>query len=130
MPTVPVSRTSKTNDDGDYVTGVASDINGPADLRGCTLRFLAKSKNGSVVTIIDSANGDGVCVNVEDETEDEGNRGRYRFEPNVAGIDVSGLYAVELEVALPAVGENPPKKITFPSEEALNPNWKLDPDIA
>ena len=128
MPAVPVpvvSRISKRNDTGEPVTGVASDAAGPADLRGFNLRFLAKTIQDGVEIIIDSNAGDGVCINVEDETNDPANRGRYRFEPTAGGVDTAGLYSCELECTMPNG-----KKVTFPSAEALNPYWQIDPDIA
>lgn len=128
MPLVPVpvvSRISKRNDTGEPVTGVASDAAGPADLRGFDLRFLAKTVQDGVEIIIDSNAGDGVCINVEDETGNPADRGRYRFEPTPAGVDVTGLYGCELECTLPNG-----KLITFPSAEVLNPGWQIDPDIA
>lgn len=127
---MPPSRYGKRGDTYEPVEGVLSDANGPFDLRGASLRFLAKVVIGGVETIIDSDSISpvhGICVNVEDETGLQADRGRYRFEPTEAAVSVASkpeAYACEIEARMPNS-----KLLTFPSREENNPEWQLDPDI-
>jgi len=144
VPTV--ARVSKRNDTWEPVSGRIFDANGPFDLTGATLRFLAKANVGGVDTIIDSDSvspAHGVCVNVEDE-EGAGtaenvewpvgsgtmiatttNRGRWRFEPTTVAVSVAApLYEMEIEASKGG------KTLTFPNKESENPGWQIDPDIA
>jgi hypothetical protein len=123
------SRTSKTGDTWEPVTGTARNGDGtPADLRGADLRFMGYADLEDGTTIFIDSNEDtpshGICVNVEDESLDEADRGRYRFEQTVAAVSQDGLYKCELECTMPNG-----KIITFPSREVNNPEWQLDPDI-
>jgi hypothetical protein len=123
-------RTSKRGDNWEPVTGVVSDMDGPADIRGATLRFLAKIEISTgpppVFSFIDSNNPlDGECINVEDETGDPEDRGKWRFEQTGAATTKSvGEWVCELEVVMPNG-----KIITFPSKESDNPTWQIDADI-
>ena len=126
MPPVP-AKVSKRNDTGEAVRGQATDANGPVDLRGKACRFLAQKIVNNVATTIDSGNGDGVVVIEEDESGDIADRGWWRFEPTDQGVDVDGLFEMELEVVID-VGP-PIKRLTWPSASANNPYWQIDPDI-
>jgi len=142
MPLAP-SRFSKRNDTWEPVTGIVTDVNGPVDLAGATLRFLAKAIVNSAETIIDSSNAlHGECVNVQ-EVDGAGaniqmewpvgsgtlitvpaNRGRWRYEPTEAAVSDPGQWEMEIEATKAG------KKLTFPNREAINPVWQIDRDIA
>lgn len=132
------SITTKRHDTWEPLTGrLYNSDNSPADLRDCTLRFLAKSAD----VVVGESETDGICVNVEDEDgpgDDEvislltggtitvpSNRGRYRFEPTSAGVAIPGVYECEIEVTH---ANN--KQITFPNKKENNPIWEIDEDIA
>jgi len=122
---MPPSRYSKRGDTWEPVTGVASDANGPVDLRGATLRFLAVAQINSIKVYIDSnVPAHGPCVNVEDISANVADRGRYRYEMAIAGVSAAGLFKCELEAIMPNG-----KVITWPSREANNPEWQIDSDI-
>lgn len=143
VPTTPPSRISKRGDTWEPVTGIITDANGPVDLTGATLRFLAKANINGEDTIIDSsAAGQGACINVED-VDGPGdivdfewppnsgtmiqvpeNRGRYRFEMEAPAVSEAGLYEVEIEATKAGA------VLTFPNQEEKNPTWQISPDIA
>jgi hypothetical protein len=146
MPNIPQalpSRVSKRNDTWEPVTGVLTDVNGPVDLTGATLRFLAKADIDGIETIIDSDQPThGTCDNVEDldgagpdismEWPPQSgifitvpqNRGRFRFNQSEAAVSAVGLYACEIEAMKAG------KTLTFPNREVANPVWQIDRDIA
>jgi len=144
MPLISLpSRYSKRGDTWEPVTGIITDLNGPVDLTGATLRFLAKAIISGVETIIDSSNAlHGICLNVQDVDgagavismewpansgifiDVPANRGRWRYEPTEAAVSDPGLWEIEIEAT--KVG----KKITFPNREGNNPVWQIDNDIA
>jgi len=128
------------------VTGVLFDQNGPADLSGWTMRFLAKATVNGVVWVIDSDTPNhGTCVNVFDNDGAganvqvewpigsgtyitvPANKGRYRFEPATQGVAQTGLFEIEIECKRTVFGV--PKTMTFPSSKENNPVWQIDDDI-
>jgi len=126
---MPPSRYGKRNDTYEPYEGVLSDAYGPVDLRGCSLRFLAKATVDNVEILIDSdsvAPLHGECINVEDEAGSTvAQRGRYRFEPASAAVSQAGLFNAECEVTFPNG-----KTLTWPDRQGNNPEFQLDPDIA
>ena len=122
MPPVP----RKQGDTWEPVSGTAYEADGstPADLRGATLRFLAKYTQGGVTYYIDGGNAlHGTMVNVEDETSNVADRGKWEFHPLTAGVSQAGLFATELKATKDG------KTLTFPSRESNNPQMQIDPSI-
>jgi len=122
MPPVP----RKRGDTYEPVTGTAKNAGGAAaDLRGATLKFQAVATIGTSSVYINSGNvAHGVCVNVEDDTLSVADRGKFRYEPTIAGVSQAGLFNCELEADF---GSGLIK--TFPSAKSANPQLQIDEDI-
>lgn len=123
------SKTSKRGDTGEAVRLQLAGANGPTDLRGKTCHFYGKVMVNGIPAYIDSTQGDGIVIVEEDEPgANAEKRGWVRFEPTLQGVDVTGLFEIEVEVVIDP-NTNPPKKLTWPSAQNMNPGWQIDPDI-